>query len=144
MTLRRAFEMFAKDLEALPEEAFDKRFGPKVRTVADIVTEVNMVNDHIILTILGKELFEWPEGWIKAPENCRTKADVIAAFEKSSQSALSTIESFSPEQLSQKVQTEHGETTIAERAEFIAWHVGYHSGQLNYVQTLMGDDDWHW
>lgn len=40
--------------------------------------------------------------------------------------------------------TEHGETDRSERCRFIALHVWYHSGQLNFIQTLLGDDDWHW
>lgn len=143
-SLKWATKSFLQDLQALPEEAFDKKFGEKTRTVADIVHEVNLVNDHIGLTIRGEELWDWPEGWIFAPEDQRTKDTVIAAFERSSLKMIETIESFSEEQMLETIESEGKETNRFERCRFMSWHLGYHSGQLNYIQTLMGDDGWHW
>jgi hypothetical protein len=143
-SLKSAFGMFLKDLEALPEEGFDRCFGGKARTVADIVHEVNMVNDHIGLTIRGEDLFPWPEGWITAPEEQRTKATVIEAFKTSSERIVATVQDFSEEQMAEPITTEHGETNRYERCRFMALHAWYHSGQLNFIQTLLGDDGWHW
>jgi Protein of unknown function (DUF1572) len=143
--LKGAASIFLKDLNALPEEAFTKSFGLKVRTVADIVYEVNLVNDHVGTTIRGEVPFEWPHGdWIKAPVGFDNKATIIEAFEKSSQKAIETAESLSEADLESTVQTEHGEKTKFERCRFMALHMWYHSGQLNFVQTILGDDDWHW
>ena len=142
---KSASGVFLQDLQALPEEAFDQHFGGKARTVADIVFEVNMVNDHIGMTIRGEEPFEWPDnGWITAPEDFRSKSVVIETFEKSSARILETIEGFSEEDLAGTVQTEHGETDRFERCRFMALHLWYHSGQLNFIQTLLGDDGWNW
>ncbi|AIE86013.1 hypothetical protein OP10G_2645 [Fimbriimonas ginsengisoli Gsoil 348] len=135
-----------KDLQALPEEAFKKDFGGKTRTVADIVYEVNLVNDHVGMVIRGEEPFVWPEGaaWIKAPEGFGAKDDVIAAFQKSSEKIISTVDAYSVEELEAPLQTEDGETNRAERCRFMTLHVWYHGGQLNFIQTLLGDDAWHW
>ncbi|HEV2474155.1 MAG TPA: hypothetical protein VGS41_15870, partial [Chthonomonadales bacterium] len=54
--LRSSYRLFSKDLEVLPESAFTQSFGSACRTVADLVYEVNMVNDHVGLTIRGEEL----------------------------------------------------------------------------------------
>ena len=142
--LRSAFRMFQCDLESLPEEAFDRVFGGKARTVADIVCEVNLVNDHIGLTIRGEPLFDWPEGWITAPENIRTKDTVIGSFKTSSERILQMVEDMSEETLADTVTTEDGETSRLERCRFICLHIWYHSGQLNFIQTLLGDDGWNW
>lgn len=143
--LRVAFTLFEKDLKALPEEAFTKKFGDVTRTVADIVTEVNLVNDHIGMTIRGEEPFDWPEGgWITAPAGFDNKEVILASFRTSSQRILETVEAFSEEDLLGKVQTEHGETDRFERCRFMAMHLHYHSGQLNFIQTLCGDTEWHW
>ena len=142
--LNSAFRLVRVDLHALPEDAFNKCMGGKARTVADIVYEVNLVNDHIGLTIRGEELFTWPEGWVKAPADMQTKEAVIAAFEKSAQKTLDTAESFTSEQLEEPFMSDEGETTRFERFRFIALHTWYHSGQLNFIQTLLGDDEFHW
>jgi len=142
--LKSACKLFLTDLQALPEEAFSQSFGPATRTVADIVYEVNLVNDHVGMVIRGEKAFEWPEGWIKAPEDFRTKEAVVSGFEASSQKIIATIESFSAEELESSIVTDDGETTRFERCRFMTLHVWYHSGQLNFVQTLLGDDKWHW
>lgn len=140
-----ACNMFKKDLEALPEEAFTKRFGPKVRTVADIVYEVNMVNDMLGMIIRGEEPPAWPEGgWGTAPGDFNTKDIVLAAFSESSAKIIATAEALTPEELLAPMQSERGETNREERCRFLALHLWYHSGQLNYIQTLFGDDEWHW
>jgi len=143
--LRGACGIFLKDLRALPEDIFTKNFGGTSRTVADIVYEVNLVNDHIGLTIREEELFDWPEGgWITAPAGFDSKATVVSAFEASSKRILETVEGFSEEEILGTVVSDGNETTRFERCRFMALHLWYHSGQLNFMQTLLGDSEWHW
>lgn len=137
--LKSAFRVFLQDLEALPEDAFNKSLGGKARTIADIVYEVNLLNDHIRLTVRGEPLFDWPEGWILAPEQARTKEAALRSFQSSSERILATIEDMTDEDLEAPLQTDNGETTRLERCRFMTLHVWYHSGQLNYIQTLLGD-----
>ncbi len=137
--------MFLQDLQALPEEAYSQSFGPVCRTVADIVYEVILVNDHIGMVLRGEEPFEWPDkGWIKAPEEFRGKDVVIDAWEKSCEKIVATAEAFSDAELEETVETEQGPRTRTERFRFIGLHTWYHMGQLNFIQTLRGDDAWHW
>lgn len=143
--LEGAVQLMTADLGAMPEEMFSRRFGGKARTVADIVYEVMLVNDHVGRTIRGEELFEWPEGgWITAPEGFAGKEHILAQFKESCEMILATGKSLSEADLLGNVTTEHGETTRFERCQFIALHMWYHSGQFNYIQTLAGDDGWHW
>ena len=144
-TLKHTFKLFLRDLEALPEEAYTKEFGPVVRTVADIVHEVNVVNDEIVKVIRGGYDGPMPnDGWLRAPEGLRTKAATIEAFKRSSEAALATVGGFTPEEFAEKVKNQEGEATREEECRFMNIHVWYHLGQLNYIQTLFGDDQWHW
>jgi uncharacterized damage-inducible protein DinB len=142
--LKRALAVFVKDLEALPEDAFDRSFAPKARTVADIAYEVVLVNDEIVRGIQGGPPSEWPEGWVKAPETFKSKDAVLKGFQDSAERALGVAASLSPEELLQTVNTPWGDQSKAERVRFMTSHVWYHSGQLNFIQTLLGDDAWHW
>jgi len=135
---------FRQDLDALPPEAFEKKFGGKARTVADYVYEVNLVNDHIRLTITNQDLFPFSEGWLYAPEGQRSKEEVIGAFDQSSEKFVEAINGFTEDQMLEPIKSDDEETTRAERCRFVCWHLAYHSGQINYVQTLLGDDGWHW
>lgn len=143
--LKSSYYLFSKDLENMPEEAYNKSFGPACRTVADIVYEVNMVNDHVGLTIRREELFAWPEGWIKAPAEFSGKETVTAAFKQSFERFMATAEAFSEEEMLEPLKDDDGkETNRFERCRFVALHNWYHSGQLNFIQTLLGDDGMHW
>lgn len=141
---RNVVNIMRQDLEALPEDAFTKEFGSKVRTVADIVHEVDLVNDHVGQAIRGEDQFEWPEGWIKAPSDMNTKARVLEAFEVSAEKFAKTTESYSAVELCEPLTTSEGVTTRLERIRFAILHMWYHSGQFNFIQTLCGDDAWHW
>ncbi len=137
--------IFLQDLQALPEEAFTRRFGSATRTVADIVYEVNLVNDHIGMVLRGDEPFPWPEGaWITAPAGFDSRETIIAAFEASSNGIIETLRAFSQDQFEEPVMNDGRETTRFERCRFMTVHLWYHSGQLNFIQTLLGDDAWHW
>jgi hypothetical protein len=143
--VKSACRMMLQDLQALPDEAFTQTFGPATRTVADIVYEVTLVNDHVGMVIRCEKPFDWPEGgWIKAPETLKTKEDVIGAFEKSSATIQATIEGLSPAEIEEPFEVDGKETTRFERCLFVALHMWYHSGQFNFVQTMLGDDGWHW
>lgn len=142
---KRAATNFTKDLEALPEEAFSLSQGGKARTVSDLVYEVNLVNDHVGMVLRGEEPFPWPEGgWIVAPNDFTGKEATISAFRKSSARILETIEAFGEGEMDATVETEHGPSTRYARCQFMTLHLWYHGGQLNYIQTLLGDDQWHW
>jgi len=143
--LRSVCDSFLKYLKALPKSAFSQSFGGKARLLTDIVYEVILVDDHIGMVIRNDEPFAWPEGtWIKAPEDFVGKDHIVAAFERSSAQILATADSLSAADLQTTVKTEWGERTREERIRFMAWHVAYHDGQLNFIQTLLCDDGWHW
>ena len=142
---RGAASIMTKDLEALPDESFLKVFNPKTRTIADIIYEVILVNDHVGMVMREEEPFVWPEGgWITAPAEFDGKESVLAAFRASCEKFSETIASFSAEKLCEPLSIESGATTRFERIRFVMLHMWYHSGQLNFVQTLLGDDAWHW
>lgn len=142
--LRSAFRMFRQDLDALPEDAFDRCCGGKARTVADIVHEVNLVNDHVRATVCGEPLFDWPEAWITAPENQRTKATVMAAFDASADKAVAAFEGMDGDRFMTPMEPEDPKSAPLGHLRFLLMHCFYHSGQLNFIQTLLGDDAMHW
>ena len=143
-SLKNSYWRFRVDLLAIPEEAIFQSFGGCSRTAADIVFEIGQVNDHICQGVRGETQFEWVDGWLKAPETWKTKQDVVDAYAKSSEQTTKTFEDLSLEQLEAPYEDDGKATSRMERCRFIAWHNDYHSGQLNFIQALLGDDKFHW
>ena len=144
-SLKNVLNFYVRDIEALPDDAVFKSLGGKARTVADIVYEVNLVNDHIGQALRGEPQFEWPdEQWIKAPVELNTKAALVAAFKASLEKQIATLESFLPDNMDTPIVNEGKETTPAAQARFMGIHLWYHLGQINFVQTLVGDEKMHW
>ena len=143
-SLKNSYWRFRVDLLAIPEEAIFQNFGGCSRTAADIVFEIGQVNDHIGQGVRNEVQFEWVDGWLKAPESWKTKQDVVDAFEKSADLTIKTFENFTQEELEVPYEDDGKTTTRIERCRFIAWHNDYHSGQLNFIQSLLGDDKFHW
>ena len=143
-SLKSAFSLFTKDLNALPAEAYCQSFGPACRTVADIVYEVNLVNEDLLKTLRGLPQMEWPEGWVTAPEDLRSKEAVLSSFEKLSKEILEVVEGYTETEMIEPIKSDSSETNRFERCRFMTLHLMYHSGQLNFIQTLLGDDVFHW
>lgn len=144
-TVKSSYQILEKDLAALPEDVFAKSMGGKARTVADIIFEINMVNDHIRMVIVGEKPFDWPDGgWITAPADFQSKDTVLAGLLASRDRFLDGLEAIPDDKFDDPIMSDEKETTRAERCRFVALHNWYHSGQLNFIQTLLGDDNWNW
>lgn len=142
--LKNAFWRFRVDLLAIPEEALFRSFGGVSRSVADLVFETGQVNKHICQGVRNEVQFEWVDGWLKAPDSWKTKQDVVDAFSESCDQTIKTFEELSLEELEAPYEDEGKVTTRIERCRFITFHMDYHSGQLNFIQSLLGDDKFHW
>lgn len=142
--LKNAFGRFRVDLLAIPEDAIFKSFGGCSRTAADLIFETNQVNDHVGQSVRGETQFEWVDGWLKAPETWKTKQDVVDAFTVSSERTIKTFDDLSLQELEAPYEDDGKTTTRIERCRFITFHTDYHSGQLNFIQSLLGDDKFHW
>lgn len=118
--------------------------GGKARSVADIAYEVGLVNDHVRRTLAGEELFEWPDGFVAAPADLQSKEAALTNFRAQAERVLALVDGLDEEAMERSITTEHGETNGFERIRFMTLHLWYHSGQLNFIQTLLGDDGWHW
>lgn len=142
-----AHEILVKDINALPEEAMTKNWGGKSRTVADIIYEIVQVNAHLGATIRGDDPGPWPfemGTWITAPADGQSKEAIVASLTAINEKLIADIERFSEEEMAADVTTEHSTAPRVDRYRFLAMHMMYHSGQLNFMQAMLGDDGWHW
>lgn len=143
-SVARAFRFFQQDLENLPEEAFSQSLGGKARTAADIAYEVRLTNERLYRDLTGEPSTEQPNAWAVAPEELRTKEATVRSFQSSCEQVVGLIERFSPEELDTLVPGVLGEQSRADHCRAMTVHLWYHSGQLNFIQTVLGDSEIHW
>ncbi len=142
---RRVTGMYAKDLKALSQEAYDRPFGEKTRTAHDITAEVSGLN-MVMVSIINGTFSGMPSDDAQAGHKAAvsTLHDATQAILASGEALASAIES-GGDRLTGMTQAPWGETmTVFQLATVAVNHILYHDGQLNYLQALHGDDAMHW
>jgi hypothetical protein len=141
---KSASSLFSIDLNSMPEEMLRKAHGGKARTGLDVAFEVAAINDMAARAIEGLPAQgEMPKGWVRAPEGF-DKAAATQAFDNSVARVNKALSSASPDIWSSTAQMPFGPIPMSGLLNLLAAHTMYHSGQLNFMQTLDGDEIWHW
>lgn len=143
-SVTRVFRFFQQDIENLPEEVFVKSLGGKARTVADIAYEVRLTNERLCRDLLRQPSTDTPSGWAVAPEELHSKEATLRSFQASAEAVVQILEGMSVEEIEEVVPGVLGEASRADHCCSMTVHLWYHSGQLNFIQTLLGDGDIHW
>lgn len=143
--IRSARDCYIQDLEAMDEAVLRSSPGGTARIPLDFTYEVIYVNKRILCRLTGNEPEAFDaEGWITAPEEFQSKAAAIAGIRESTDKVLEAWEAVPDNEIDKVITLPNGETTPLAAAHLCATHLMYHDAQLNYVQSLMGDDEMHW
>ncbi len=138
-------KLFATDLSHMTEEMLGKPVCGKARCAYDLIYEVAFVNRLAADGARGTiEKIEEPEGWITAPPEFKNKDRAIQEFQASVDEVTSALRTANEEALQTKVPTPLGLMPLLDFAQILPSHIMYHSGQLNFIQTCYGDDQFHW
>lgn len=139
--LQRISGLFATDLRNMSHEMLDANLGGKARSGYDLAYEVVTVN-KLVLDGAGDP--PTPGVWMKAPDSFKDKDAAVREFETSIEGVCSNLLNSEPEKLQEIVESPLGPMPRLALAQILPMHIMYHSGQLNYIQTLHGDDAFHW
>lgn len=143
--MRDAGKRYHEDLLAMNASDLESGPGGAARAPLDFSYEVAYVNDRIAARFRGEDPgpFARPEGgWVCAPAEIRTKEQVAELIKDSTEKMASAWESL--DDIHRTIETPGGNTTMLEMALLGCIHLNYHDGQLNYVQSLKGDNEMHW
>lgn len=135
---------YVQDFEALSHEQLAVSPGGSARTGYDITYEVVLVNERISQRLASIDPGKWPyEGWVVAPPEAQNKEELMKRFKSSIDAIAKSIEALDDE-LSGGYVADGKEQSFSGIAGMAVWHMGYHGGQLNYIQSLHGDMELHW
>ena len=147
--LRKATETGAKfianNINAIPEDKRNEVPAGKAQSPLYIVAEAANVNGFVARVLKGeageRPSSEETDAYLKSFD---TMEKALAFLTKETDSLLAAIDALDESTLGDLMQTPVGERTRFAFAEIPMWHMSYHDGQLNYIQTMLGDEEMHW
>ena len=142
--LEFARDSYIQDLEVMSEDDLVAGVGGSERKGIDFSYEVAYVNRRFAKRLRGETPDAWPDGWIVAPDDQKTKAVAIANIRESMNEFIAAWKTIPTEEITKVIVLETGETSPLDLVFSCCWHTGYHDAQLNYIQELKGDLTMHW
>lgn len=131
------------DLHAIPEEKRNWSPGGAATSAHQIVLSCAQLYREVAAALRGEKA----ESMVEPPassEELRTD-DVVAQADAALTEICGALDGLTEEEFSQARMMPWGlEMPVAEIVWFPSWNTGYHDGQLNYIQLLLGDTEFHW
>jgi hypothetical protein len=146
----RAKARLARTLETTPDERINWSPSPTARTpiqqVAHAAASVKSMHEMWDGRPFGIKTTEEADRFFRENERKFTTRDQVLEFlEKNSADYIAWLESLPPERLEQLVEAPFGlgQVSVAMGLSFMPQHVLWHVAQMEYIQTVYGDHDWH-
>ena len=144
----RAKDRLVKDLATTPDDKINWSPSSTCRTPLHLVAHAAMSIPGMQGMLEGKPFpFSGPEELDTFSRNKEkeftTREQVLDLLETNSDGYLAFLDSLTPEQLASNWEMPFGSFPMTSAITFIADHLRCHAGQLEYVQTIYGDLDWH-
>jgi uncharacterized damage-inducible protein DinB len=144
---RSAQTMMSNDLKAIPQEQLCVSPGGCARDALNLVAECAMVNGFVS-RFLQTGSFERPPAEDRQAHlaSFDTAEKALSYLEQETNHLVAAIEAVDENTLGDVIETTPlgRPMTRFAIAQLPAVHMMYHDGQLNYIQTLHGDDKMHW
>lgn len=137
--------MYTADINAIPDDKLDWSPGGCARSAKSITTEVVGMCKYAAALCRGEEPQMTEDSLAEAVGNLDTKAKMVEAFSAACQDLSASLTSASPDVLNKVVTPPwQMDAPVYMIAQIMVSHIWYHDGQLNYIQSLLGDEKVHW
>ncbi len=133
-----------KGIDSIPEKKRSWKPESASKSAVEILNHVSYWSLFFTRPLDGKANLEQSEDeWIKSQAELNGAKGAREAAEKVGQTFLKTLGKLSDKQLAQEVELPWGRSTLQQIILINYNHLSYHTGQLNYIQTLLGDSESH-
>lgn len=147
---QQAADKLVKNLHAMPADKQQWKPPSDGRSAHDQVLECAVMNG-MAAKILNDQAFpnfetmDWGGMFAKAAAENDTVEKLLGTLEKSTADLIAATKAFPADKLGESVMVPFdGSTrTWAEVIFFPYWNMTYHEGQINYIQLLYGDKEFH-
>ena len=145
----RAKERMAHALATTPDDRINWSPSPTARTPIQEVAHGAGAISGILGMLNGKpfpysSVAEFDTALRAAEGEFTTREQVLSLLEQNSADYLAWLDALTPERLASTVQSPFGPTpSMAVAITFPTYHLQNHIAQMDYIQTIYGDHDWH-
>lgn len=144
--IENTLKTYVKDIGHLPADKLDVCPMGKARTPIDFTVECAGFNLVVAAAICGEAGAmpgsEERKAYIASLD---TGEKAIGGLEESVGKIVAGLNAASDDDLLREVTMPWGSTSLVHEAVNMATvHMAYHLGQINYIQSLYGDDKMHW
>ena len=141
-----ASRIFCLDLAAIPEDKIGACPMGVARSPLHFSAECAGFNLMVAANLRGEEYaIPSEEGKTAYYASIDTTAKAAEAIQTSTAALIAGLDAVSDEDMHKEVPMYWGGTMpLYKFANLAINHMGYHDGQLNYIQSLYGDSEVHW
>lgn len=144
----RSKERMVRALATTCEDKINWSPGPCARTPLQLVAHSAMGVSGIQGMLVGKpfpyaDIVEADAAWRAAEKEFTTSEQVLSLLEQNSAEYLAWLDTLTSEQLASTLQLPFGSFPMAAAITFPADHMRNHAAQIDYIQTVYGDQNWH-
>jgi len=150
MATQQAADKLVKNFEIMPADKQQWKPLDLGRSAFDQILECLVINqvgaqtfrDRAFPNIQGDQ---WGQVFGKAAAENDTPEKLIASFKQATADLVAAAKAFPEDQLDNTIVLPFdGSTRCWSEVIFFAyWNMTYHEGQINYIQTLYGDKEYH-
>ncbi len=144
----RAKERMVRALATTPDDKINWSPGTCARTPIQLVAHSAMGIAGIQGMLVGKpfpyaDVVAADAAWRAAEKEFTTREQVLGLLEQNSAEYLVWLDTLTSEQVASTLQLPFGTFPMAAAITFAADHLRNHAAQIDYLQTVYGDQDWH-
>lgn len=138
--------MYIADINAIPDEKWNATFGGCTRPASTLTADALSLIVWTTEAMKGN-IISGGDGDPTEPfkASCSTKAGAISTLQSAADAFNAALNGASDESLNAIVTPPwQMDAPLFAIANITVSHIWYHDGQLNYIQSLLGDDKVHW
>ncbi|MDQ2687772.1 MAG: DinB family protein [Armatimonadota bacterium] len=147
----RAKEAITQALATTPDDRINWSSAPTARTPIECVAHAAFVVKGLHGVLNGQPLaasdpVEADRGLREWEKQFHTRDAVLSLLEQNSADYVAWLDALTPERLASMVEMpfNSGPAPMIVGLTLIPGHMNWHTAQVNYIQTIYGDRDWHW
>lgn len=130
-----------KAVEAIPEDKLDWKPAEGSRTIRQLVSEIVMMPDYIAQALEQRAVPPYEE--ISNQYSAMSISELLAKLPENAKTLEKAMKNFPESDYEETLEAPWGTWTYFQTLSYPYWNMMWHTGQINYIQTMYGDQSFY-